>query len=134
MFYIIVLRKMKESRSEKTEVIRFSRMFITANQWCDQGQWLGVVECKLAFFCGFPFRKCSFFGASLFLLRSARDPSHFAASSESGMFISLHSWLQRSTLRVYSRLYSSLRFQLALSTMIRGEHCTNEGGIKHLLC
>ena len=68
--------------------------------------------------------------ASLSSLRSARDPSHFAASSESGMFISLHSWLQRRTLRVYSRLYSWLRFQLALSTMIRGEHCTSEGGIK----
>ena len=86
------------------------------------------------FFVDSLFASVLFFGASLSSLRSARDPSHFAASSESGMFISLHSWLQRSTLRVYSRLYSSLRFQLALSTMIRGEHCTNEGGIKHLLC
>ena len=28
-------------------------------KWCDQGQWLGVVECKLVFFVD-SFRKCFF--------------------------------------------------------------------------
>ena len=128
-FYIIVLRKMKESRSEKTEVIKFSWMFITANQWCDQGQWLGVVECKLSVFVD------SLFASVLFTvrvcLRCAQPEILPIPPLRSNQGCSLHSWLQRRTLRVYSRLCSWLRFQLALSTMIRGEHCTSEGGIKY---
>ena len=49
--------------------------------------FFSAFECKLAFFVDSLFASVMFFGASLFSLRSARDPSHSAASFESGMLI-----------------------------------------------
>ena len=91
--------------------------------------FFSAFECKLAFFVD------SLFASVLFsvrvCLRCAQPEILPIPPLRSNQGCSLHSWLQRRTLRVYSRLCSWLRFQLALSTMIRGEHCTSEGGIKY---
>ena len=79
--------------------------------------------CEFSFFAG-----VLFFGVSL-SFRCAQTEILPISPFVLRFVIPWSSWLRHSHVLVASELQSSLRFQLALSTMMRSEHCASEGGI-----